>query len=352
MLICLALVGGLLLQLSLASKIQEEKNIPSVTVPLWESTKLVSDEMIGDITFWGNMFWGRYIHDWSQASPWGYEYPFLGLDGFQKKSNEYWVTGLECPITNSLITSAEQEEVLKFSCRPEYLPFAARHINAMTLANNHTDNMEEINGFANTLAELKKNNIEYFGRFDNQLDDICKVIHVPFFDQLETPVSVPIAFCGYHWVFGLPTDDQLEVIREYSQQYITIVMPHGGAEYVPVPDQLKTSLYRQMIDLGADMVIGDHPHITQTTEFYNNKLIVYSLGNFLFDQQTSFDVTRSIAVRAKITIPRYIVGERPDFTTDFSLRCTDDSNKVLKKASKQDCDKLVQKAAWVGSVEY
>ena len=38
-----------------------------------------------------------------------------------------------------------------------------------------------------------------------------------------------------------------------------------------------------MIDAGADMVIGGHPHVTQEVEYYQGKLIVYSLGNYVFD---------------------------------------------------------------------
>jgi poly-gamma-glutamate synthesis protein (capsule biosynthesis protein) len=38
-----------------------------------------------------------------------------------------------------------------------------------------------------------------------------------------------------------------------------------------------------MIDSGADMVIGGHPHVTQGAEYYKNKLILYSLSNFVFN---------------------------------------------------------------------
>jgi hypothetical protein len=38
-----------------------------------------------------------------------------------------------------------------------------------------------------------------------------------------------------------------------------------------------------MIDAGADLVVGGHPHVTQGVEYYQGKLIVYSLGNFVFD---------------------------------------------------------------------
>jgi len=69
-----------------------------------------------------------------------------------------------------------------------------------------------------------------------------------------------------------------------------------GVEYKPAPDQLKTETYRSMIDHGADMVLGDHPHWIQPTESYKGHLIVYSMGNFMFDQQDTPEVVRSAAI--------------------------------------------------------
>jgi len=43
-------------------------------------------------------------------------------------------------------------------------------------------------------------------------------------------------------------------------------------------------LAHQFIDQGADLIVGTHPHVVQEVEIYKNKLIFYSLGNFIFDQ--------------------------------------------------------------------
>jgi poly-gamma-glutamate synthesis protein (capsule biosynthesis protein) len=48
------------------------------------------------------------------------------------------------------------------------------------------------------------------------------------------------------------------------------------------------------------MVIGDHPHGIQTTESYNGHLILYSMGNFIFDQQSNGEVTRSAALNVQL----------------------------------------------------
>jgi poly-gamma-glutamate synthesis protein (capsule biosynthesis protein) len=60
---------------------------------------------------------------------------------------------------------------------------------------------------------------------------------------------------------------------------------------------LKIDFYRSLIDGGADMVLGDHPHWIQNTESYKGHLIVYSMGNFIFDQQDTSEVVRSAGIR-------------------------------------------------------
>ena len=49
-----------------------------------------------------------------------------------------------------------------------------------------------------------------------------------------------------------------------------------------MPVDHQTSLGRQCINAGADLVVGSHPHVLQGIEYYNGKHIVYSLGNFIF----------------------------------------------------------------------
>ncbi len=68
---------------------------------------------------------------------------------------------------------------------------------------------------------------------------------------------------------------------------VVIVFPHWGIEYTSGPSALQQRLGRAMIDAGADMVIGNHPHWAQAMEVYKGRPIWYSLGNFTFDQSWS-----------------------------------------------------------------
>ena len=51
-----------------------------------------------------------------------------------------------------------------------------------------------------------------------------------------------------------------------------------------------------MIEAGADLIIGSHPHVIQSTELYQGKKIYYSLGNFLFDQYFSPETQKGLLV--------------------------------------------------------
>ena len=251
--------------------------------------------------FFGNAYWGRYINDWSMASPLKTAYPFSRLNEFGRTQYDAWIAGLECPsVANFAQTSAQEDATLSFNCSPTYLPEAAKWFTAFTLANNHTDN-RGAEGFAETKQHLEENKIQYFGHPDpDQLQDVCEVIAFPvkvtYDDKTTKEQSLPVAMCGYAGVFKIPSQESLSVMEQYSKLMPVIAMPHMGVEYQPAPDQLKTATYRSMIDHGADMVLGDHPHWIQPAESYKGHLIVYAMGNFMFDQQDTADVIRSAAI--------------------------------------------------------
>ena len=82
---------------------------------------------------------------------------------------------------------------------------------------------------------------------------------------------------------------QAEIERAEKEADITIVMPQMGVEYQLEPTVEQQTLYRQMVDWGADLVFGGHPHVAEPTETIEKagqkKLIVYSMGNFISNQR-------------------------------------------------------------------
>jgi poly-gamma-glutamate synthesis protein (capsule biosynthesis protein) len=64
---------------------------------------------------------------------------------------------------------------------------------------------------------------------------------------------------------------------------IVVVMLHSGYEYVVQPSTPQVRDAHTAVDAGADLVLGHHAHVLQGIEFYNQGVIVYGLGNFVFD---------------------------------------------------------------------
>ena len=80
-----------------------------------------------------------------------------------------------------------------------------------------------------------------------------------------------------------------------------IVYFHGGTEAIHQPEEWKKAACHKLIDAGADLVIGDHPHVLQPREFYKGKTIIYSMGNFVFGGNRHPE-NRTIIYRHTLTI--------------------------------------------------
>lgn len=279
------------------------------------------------LAFFGDIFWGRYINDWSAQSGLGTAYPFSKLDTLGKREGEYWIGNLECPVTTVQTTSAQQEARLKFNCLPEYLPQAAQWFDAFSLANNHTDNWNEYDGFTVTKGFLENHNLPYFGHYNNQLDETCKVLGIPA-QHNGDHYRLPVAFCGYHGVFRRITPEEISLISAYAPYMPVVAMPHAGAEYTTNPGSIKVETYRAMIDAGADMVMGGHPHAVQSTEAYQ--------GNFLFDQQQGIMRTTHLGIRAQLSLgdPAYIRAaiQLPDHCFNTYTLCPEIQTSLAKPA--------------------
>jgi poly-gamma-glutamate synthesis protein (capsule biosynthesis protein) len=65
---------------------------------------------------------------------------------------------------------------------------------------------------------------------------------------------------------------------------VVIVSMHHGIEYMPTPSAAQVEFAHAAIDAGAQLVIGHHPHVIEPEEDYHGGEIIYSLGNFVFDQ--------------------------------------------------------------------
>lgn len=315
-----------------------------VTTQTIAPAKLTAKSLESKMLIMGDIYWGRYINDWSMASPLKYAYPFSRLSEFNRDAYDAWIADMECPLTNNpKVSSKEEDASLKFDCSPAYLPEAKKWFTAVTLANNHTDN-QGAEGFAETKTHLAENGMQYFGSYDPEdYENLCDVLsvpaHVTMSDGSVKQGKLPMVWCGYHGVFKTPSATSIAVMKRYTSYFNVIAMPHSGAEYKPVPDEIKTTLYRTLADSGADVVLGDHPHWVQSSEAYKGKLIVYSMGNFMFDQQGALDVTRSAVINMNVSVD---VQNAPDIDAWLALgeSCESYADNCLQKATEQQLTKL------------
>ena len=82
---------------------------------------------------------------------------------------------------------------------------------------------------------------------------------------------------GYDPAILLKEIKKADAVCDYLVVYI-----HWGIERDETPQEYQRTLGKKIVDAGADIVIGSHPHVLQGVEYYNGKPICYSLGNFIF----------------------------------------------------------------------
>ena len=217
--------------------------------------------------------------------------PFKPFESFLD-AQDLRIGNLEC-----VIATTGKAEVKRFTFRadPRTLPVLARHFDGLSVANNHSGDFGK-EAFAEQLALRRKAGLPYFGGGNNAAE-----AHRPWIVERN---GLRIALLGYleykprsfeasatrPGVAWSGEDDQVisDIIAARERYAADLVIPlmHWGWEDEPQPSERLREFSRRMLDAGADMVVGSHPHVTQGAEYYKGKLIVYSLGNFLFN---SFD---------------------------------------------------------------
>ncbi len=83
-----------------------------------------------------------------------------------------------------------------------------------------------------------------------------------------------------------------------------IVVAHAGEEFTPLPSPYTRERYRKYLKMGADIVIGHHPHVPMNYETVGDKIIFYSLGNFIFDtdyQRSQFNTQFGLLIKLNFT---------------------------------------------------
>jgi len=88
---------------------------------------------------------------------------------------------------------------------------------------------------------------------------------------------------GYAWI-NSPRVDQAVISLRGSCDFV-VVLAHAGLEHYGIPQKEWRIRYKHLCAIGADAVVGSHPHVPQGYEWYGESIIIYSLGNFYFDSK-------------------------------------------------------------------
>ena len=169
---------------------------------------------------------------------------------------------------------------------PDYVQVLKENrIDHVNVANNHmADYLQK--GFDDTLALLDREGIRYFGTHLDKSPsrEIGGVIvdKVAFFEKNGLKIGLT-GFLAFDSSF--PTvaviEKNLRLLKQGGADFIIASM-HGGGQNTTRVNARQIQIAHQLIDSGADLVYGHHPHILQRVEHYKGKIIYYSLGNFLF----------------------------------------------------------------------
>jgi len=241
------------------------------------------------VLFVGDIMLGRHVEVLMKEH--GSEYPFEGVSGFLG-DHHMVVANLEGPIPAQHLPTPSGK--MNFNFDASIVPLLAKHnIKIVSLANNHTYDGGRA-GYDQTATSLADGGVKPFGHpfSTGNAYVLRKIIHGKNFTFIGFNATNP----------NFDAEAALELIRqERKVDEFLVVASHAGEEYKLISNDFQKVFYRACIEAGADVVIGHHPHVVQEVELYKNKIIFYSLGNFIFDQYFSKDVERGLTVKLSLT---------------------------------------------------
>ena len=296
----------------------------------------------------------------------GYDYFFENVETLLIES-EFTVANLETPLTEPLfaeplsnspsLTENRLKKQIFFPASyvkpylhyssPVYTPVYLKKYNifAVSLGNNHTMDYGT-EGLTRTITALTESGIGYFGAgidyrssgkpLITDINGFTLAIFGGFeyrlkYDSVYNFYSSPEGKAG---VYKLLRDELAERIKDFRKdnpETFIVIFPHWGSNYRSAGEEQKVNA-EAWIDAGADLIIGHGAHTIQKTGFYKGKVILYNIGNFIFNAPGRYGSTGALPygfmVNLVITNSSKILRLYPVYTdnmqTDYRLRFTDE----------------------------
>ena len=203
------------------------------------------------------------------------------------KSTDFSILNFEAPIVNNRAKGINKNGPNLKVDRRSINALKKMGFNAVTLANNHFRDYGQ-KGVETTISELRNNNIDYVGGGHN-IGDAQKTLFKEFEDGIvsiinicENEFSAATESRGGSMPLDIASIYRKIIEAKQKSDYVLVIV-HGGHEGYQFPSPRMKKLYQLFVDFGADAVVNHHQHCYSGYEYYQNRPIVYGLGNFIFD---------------------------------------------------------------------
>ena len=254
-----------------------------------------------------------------------------GLQGCISKEYLDIMNAADYTCVNNEFTYSDRGEAMSgkawtFRANPERVKYLKEMgVDLALLANNHVYDYGK-DAMLDTLTTLKDADIDYFGAGAN-LEEAMKPVYVNL--DGKTVAFVAASRAEKHKMTPQATEDSpgilrcydptlfIEVIKEArANADFVVACVHWGTERSTVLEDAQLDTARQYIDAGADMIVGSHSHCLQGMEYYNGKPIIYSLGNFWFDEYYEDTMLVNIRIHGDINGSNVEVSVVPGMQDD------------------------------------
>jgi poly-gamma-glutamate capsule biosynthesis protein CapA/YwtB (metallophosphatase superfamily) len=204
---------------------------------------------------------------------------------------DFLVGNLEGPISDK---GADRYDLYSFRMKPEALD-ALRNVgfDGLSVANNHINNWGT-EAMEDTFLRLKESGIKVLGGGFNDIDasypkiveiNGTKIAFLAFSQFDKGKYEATASSSGIVIISEGALKGGIKIAKENAD--LVVVIFHFGDEYAEESNSYQKKYSHLAIDLGANLVVGHHPHVVEEVEIYSNSYIAYSLGNFVFDQYFS-----------------------------------------------------------------
>ncbi|MGC4068252.1 MAG: CapA family protein [Polyangiaceae bacterium] len=202
--------------------------------------------------------------------------------------NDVTIGNLECAVTRK---GHQQDKSYTFKAPVASFALLKRYFSGVSLANNHALDWG-VAGFLDELELLREHEVPWFGGGHDVAEARRPLLltvrgrRIALLAYNDFPPKYFAAQphrAGTAWLVEKNVVSDIQSAKQSGGAKLVFVYLHWGEELTEEPTSEQTKLARRLIDVGADAILGSHPHVTQTIEWYAGRPIIYSLGNFVFD---------------------------------------------------------------------